>query len=266
MYSEPIDLTEPIKLGVPVEFDDAGWSAIQADLLQPPQQLYHASTVTIFDWDDTILCTSVLDSLGFPAEVPGDSKAVLQLIEDQARSLLLQALCLGPTYIVTNAMSGWVEESAARHLPGLLPLLSRVTVISARSAYAYLYPDQPGLWKTCAFFNLVKDTDGHQCRDLIVIGDSFYEMNAAQALCTIFANLRVKLIKLKEIPSLDDLFQQLITMLAWYKQVADCPSELFWRLDEACGRQISAQEVVEPSSPQEVEAPPLPAVVEAICV
>eukprot|EP00931_Biecheleriopsis_adriatica_P011083 TRINITY_DN11215_c0_g1_i2.p1 TRINITY_DN11215_c0_g1~~TRINITY_DN11215_c0_g1_i2.p1 ORF type:complete len:267 (-),score=54.43 TRINITY_DN11215_c0_g1_i2:35-835(-) len=212
---------------------DASWLALQENLLPHGHEYYAgASTVTIFDWDDTILCTSVLDSLGFPSEVPGGAKSAMQQIEDQAVTLLTQALCLGPTYIVTNAMSGWVEASAAKHLPGLVPLLSKVLVISARGAYSYLYPDQPGIWKMCAFFNLVRDTDFHQFTDLIVIGDSFYEMDAAQSLCVFFANLRVKLIKLKELPSLDDVVRQLTMVLACYGHVAGVQSELMWRLDQ----------------------------------
>jgi len=219
--------------------DASLWLALDGEtLLKPPGLSKTDSTVTIFDWDDTLLCTSLLTNLGFPDEVPSNFKASMQEIEDRAHRLISEALELGPTYIVTNAVSGWVQDSAAQHLPGLLPLLSRVTVISARGAYAYLYPDQPGLWKTCTFYNLVRDTDLHQFRDLIVIGDSFYEMVAGQLLRDMFLDLRVKLIKLKESPSPEVLSQQLAAMLLCYKQVASNSTNIYWRLDEGCDLEL----------------------------
>ena len=47
---------------------------------------------------------------------------------------------------VTNAVSGWVQDSAAQHLPGLLPLLSRVTALQLHNARdAHDVHDTPGL-------------------------------------------------------------------------------------------------------------------------
>ncbi|CAJ1371467.1 unnamed protein product [Effrenium voratum] len=219
--------------------DASLWLALQGEtLLAPPGLSKSDSTVTIFDWDDTILCTSLLSTLGFPTEVPGDVKSVMKEIEDQACSLLTEALALGPTYIVTNAVSGWVQDSAAQHLPGLLPLLSRVTVISARSAYAYLYPDEPSLWKTCTFYNLVKGTTLHEFRDVIVVGDSLYEICAGQLLGNLFPDLCVKLVKLQENPSPETISQQLGSLMLCYKLVASNPSSLYWRLDEGSGQEL----------------------------
>lgn len=63
-----------------------------------------------------------MSSLDFPAEMPANVKPLMQDIEDQACHLLSEALAYGPTYIVTNAVDGWVLDSAAQHLPGLLSL------------------------------------------------------------------------------------------------------------------------------------------------
>jgi len=208
-------------------------------LLAPPGISKANSAVTIFDWDDTILCTSFLSSLDFPAEMPVNVKPLMQVIEDQASSLLLEALALGPVYIVTNAVDGWVMDSAAQHLPGLLPLLSRVTVISARGAHAHLYPDSPGLWKICAFFDLLNDIDFHAFQDIIVIGDSFYEMVAGEAVRNVFADVRVKLVKFKENPSAEVLSQQLTSLLLCFKELASTPiHNLFWRFDEGSNLEL----------------------------
>lgn len=66
----------------------------------------------------------------------------------------------------------------------------------------------------CAFYSLLSEIDVYQrlvsawsaknfkgsyrCRDLVVIGDSLYEMVAGQTVRDIFSDLRVKLVKLKE--------------------------------------------------------------------
>jgi len=41
----------------------------------------------------------------------------------------------GKTFIITNAAEGWVEYSAERYMPSLLPVLEKITIISARTRY-----------------------------------------------------------------------------------------------------------------------------------
>lgn len=209
----------------------------QAETFFAPPGLCKSNTaVTIFDWDDTILCTSLLSSLDFPAEMPVNIKPLMEEMEDRAYRLLSEALALGPVYIVTNAVKGWVEDSAAQHLPGLMPLLSQLTVVSAREQFGYQNPD-PGSWKKCAFLNLLKDIDFHQFQDIIVIGDSLYEMEAGLLMRNLFGlayHLRIKLIKLKENPSAEVLSQQMDFLLGCFNLVALLPYDFYLRLEDGC--------------------------------
>jgi hypothetical protein len=41
----------------------------------------------------------------------------------------------GKTYIITNAAEGWVEFSCRKFMPAVLPILSKVIIISARAKY-----------------------------------------------------------------------------------------------------------------------------------
>ena len=50
--------------------------------------------------------------------------------------------------MVTNAETGWVQLSAAKFIPAVVPLLSRVSILSARSTYEGRYPDAPLKWKS----------------------------------------------------------------------------------------------------------------------
>jgi hypothetical protein len=76
-------------------------------------------TLIIFDWDDTLLCTGYLNKFGrcglelLPVEIQ-------ETLEDAGRvaaKLLGLALSLGQTFIITNAVHGWVEQSASFWAP-----------------------------------------------------------------------------------------------------------------------------------------------------
>ena len=49
--------------------------------------------------------------------------------------MLELAVKYGKVYIITNAAEGWVEFSAAKFMPDVLPVLDKVTIISARTKY-----------------------------------------------------------------------------------------------------------------------------------
>lgn len=50
------------------------------------------------------------------------------------------AVNYGKTFIITNAAEGWVEYSAQRYLPSLVPILEKIPIISARSRYQPHFP------------------------------------------------------------------------------------------------------------------------------
>jgi len=168
-------------------------------------------TVTIFDWDDTLLCTTFLESLGqgkYP-EVPDTARDTLQRIEYEAYKLLLQAISFGHVYIVTNADAVWIYNSAEKYLPGLVPLFNLVTIISARDLHEENYPGDPGRWKLLTFFSLTYHRDLSLIDKLVVIGDGIYEIAAANAVGDSFSNLHLKTVKLKDDPTAGQVLWQL---------------------------------------------------------
>merc|ERR1719162_2397330 len=96
--------------------------------LPKPQRPLSHQTVIIFDWDDTLLCTSFLRMMEGSFLAPCVEEQ-LQACEKASLQLLELALSLGQTFIITNALGGWVESSAEYWAPSLLPLLKRVEVI-----------------------------------------------------------------------------------------------------------------------------------------
>lgn len=71
-------------------------------------------------------------------------------LEIAAKKILEMSVKLGKTYIITNAGEGWVQFSAERFMPTLLPVLEKITIISARAKYEHLTKDYTK-WKLHAF-------------------------------------------------------------------------------------------------------------------
>lgn len=74
----------------------------------------------------------------------------IKQLEVIAKQILELSVQNGKTYIITNAGEGWVQFSAERFMPSLLPILSKITIISARAKYEHITKDYTK-WKLHAF-------------------------------------------------------------------------------------------------------------------
>ena len=96
------------------------------------------NSIIIFDWDDTLLPTTFLTPGGIFDEDMDlneiDSQKLLKL-EELVSKILTEAVEKGNVHIITNAGRGWVEYSAKRFYPSILPILSKIKIISARRQY-----------------------------------------------------------------------------------------------------------------------------------
>jgi len=170
-----------------------------------------SQTITIFEWDDTLLCTSVLtdSSEGYGNGHPAAAEQLLPGLARAASDVLEAACCLGPTFIITNALEGWVEWSAQRWVPTLLPALGKVTeIISARSRYEWHNPDV-SYWKLQAFLELQSSLDPSLVTNLVAVGYSSYEMDAACKMANKFPRAVVKTVKFKPAPMALEVLRQL---------------------------------------------------------
>lgn len=179
-------------------------------------------TVIIFDWDDTILCTSFLNSQHQNDESLSDAEVLcLQKIQTTVIKLLGLSNRLGQTFIITNAMDGWVEYSAAKWVPELLPILKNVRVISARTKYEPCFPGEVNKWKIQAFLDVQKQLDSQIITNLISLGDSNFEMDAVHVMGKEFAQALVKTIKFRENPSPSELLKQLELVTQKFEQIVE---------------------------------------------
>ncbi len=93
--------------------------------------------------------------------------------------MLEVSITYGKTYIITNAAQGWVEFSAEKFMPSVVPILSKINIISARARYESQYPTDVPMWKMNTFLETQGDLTDGNIKNLIAIGDSMLEMDAA---------------------------------------------------------------------------------------
>lgn len=184
------------------------------------QQLDPSDTAIVFDWDDTLLASSWLTSEGLrldePAHIPEDARSALRELEASVIKLLTHAQQLGTVIIVTNAETGWVELSAERFMPGVVPFLSGVRVLSARSTYEAQFPDAPQEWKVCAFEAAIADAfccNSISCvrpgKNILSFGDSIHERDAVHRVVGTMTNTHCKSVKFVERPTMEQLRRQI---------------------------------------------------------
>jgi len=166
-----------------------------------------SNTLIIFDWDDTLLCSTAVTAGGLTCEQ-------LQQLEQTVVSTLRAAMSLGETMIVTNGNGSWVQDSSRRFLPGVVSTLQEIEVISARALYENMYPGDPFAWKRQAFQRLMarrlNQGSNGKLTNLVVLGDSPAEMEAAhQATKVIGDSVMVKTLKFREVPTVHQLMGQL---------------------------------------------------------
>jgi len=116
-----------------------------------PEKISREHTIIFFDWDDTLLCSSFLMELNITLNT--DSKIIyehwknLDLLSNSIIDILKSAKTLGEVVILTNAEECWVQMSAQKFMPELVPILQTIPIISARSTYEKSFPKNPYMWK-----------------------------------------------------------------------------------------------------------------------
>jgi len=213
-------------------------------------------TIIIFDWDDTLLCSSAINTRWWDS-------VKLEELQETAERVLRTAARLGQVLIVTNGVDWWVDDSARRFLPGLLPLLDTLTVRSARASWECRFPGDPFAWKREEFREILQPR--RRSTNLVVLGDSLAEIHAAQGVHPLLGDgSLVKTVKFKEAPSADQVIGQLRSVAAELEDIVQqrasssrtlvqggvpeqllsmvgCTSATGWRLHET--------EVLEPRAP-----------------
>jgi len=169
-----------------------------------------AQVVTIFDWDDTLLCTTHLEMVQRQyGAIPVHVRDQLGQLEKVVHQILVKAMQSGTVFIITNASEGWVQHSAGMCMPGLAELLRQMEIISARAGFESSFPGDSHAWKMHAFLQVQHKLQMEAVTNLISVGDSHIEMDAVHLLGRSFAHALVKTVKLWERPTPYELIKQL---------------------------------------------------------
>lgn len=81
-----------------------------------------------------------------------------------------------------------------------------IAVVSARDKWGHRWPREPIRWKLPCFLEVV---DVFKADNIIVVGDGKPEMQAAKKLKAAYPRALVKSVKFRDVPSIDDLLQQI---------------------------------------------------------
>jgi hypothetical protein len=200
---------------------------ISVNLLKPNFKKYNS--VIIFDWDDTLLPTTFISPNGIFRETTYIEPIYLlkiKKLEEFVYKLLDLALSKSDTYIITNAAPGWVQYSAKQFYPSVLPLLKRTHIISARGEFEGKFPNDGRQWKIMAFLNILKRLDHNLVTNLICIGDSVNEMEAAYVLASQINKAVTKTVKFREGPSPEELNKQIRLVIQQFDYIYANPKGL----------------------------------------
>mmetsp|Transcript_102593 Transcript_102593/g.208954 ORF Transcript_102593/g.208954 Transcript_102593/m.208954 type:complete len:299 (+) Transcript_102593:42-938(+) len=115
--------------------------------------------VVIVDYDDTILPSTFVDrwKIEKSSDLPQHFQNMLDELSRCTKKFLEEASKYGEVIIITNSDEGWVQFSAERYCPALLPVLAKYPIVSARTRYEKFYPCQPLCWKAAAFAHEVNE-------------------------------------------------------------------------------------------------------------
>jgi len=208
-------------------------------------------SVIFFDWDDTLLPSSFLSEQGLrldsDPELLVDLRDQLEELEACVVGVLGLAMQYGDVHVVTNAETGWVQLSAQKFMPGVVSLLSKIKVLSARSTYEPMYPDSPLKWKYCAFQHKLKDLMAKTAigKNIISFGDSHVEREAVRAVTRGLLNTTTKSVKFAERPSLEQLRRQIELVTNCFHYIHSHQGDLDLQLT------ISSATNEQPQEPQE---------------
>jgi len=213
-------------------------------------------TIIFFDWDDTLLCSTVLSGQGIRLDSNLDGATELLRQLDELSTSIIDVLTAAEKYgellIVTNGETGWVELSAQKFVPRVVPILNKFKIVSARSTFEAMYPGSPMKWKYHAFQQSLTGlySDPNCMKNVLSFGDSHAEREAIRAVTKLLPHTRTKSIKFAERPSIEQLQRQLELVVNCFSYIDSHEEDLDLCMSLSVGPQDPQQ------APQPTETEP----------
>ena len=162
----------------------------------------------IFDWDDTLLCTSYLEELKVTLEsqISSNLSNKLEKLSQKTYALLTKAQSLGNVVIVTNASLKWVKETCKKFVPKIKDLLKNILIISAREMYSSSKSENRVIWKYKAYMSVINT---YSSSNIIAFGDSPHDREAILKARDFLGLNRCKSVKFVFNPSIHSLTSEI---------------------------------------------------------
>ena len=125
-----------------------------------------------------------------------------------------------------------MEFSAHKFMPAIVPILEKITIISARTRYEHKFPDDVTKWKLYAFLETQTDLSNGNIKNLVALGDSMMEMDAAHHLAMKFNKALIKTVKFREFPKPNELVKQLNLVIMKFDEIINNVRNLTIRLEK----------------------------------
>ncbi|CAE8623884.1 unnamed protein product [Polarella glacialis] len=188
-------------------------------------------TVLIFDWDDTVLPSSWVQSQGLRLDessvLNAHQREQLNEVARVSAETLRIAKQLGTVVLITNAERGWIELSCQKFMPTLYPSLEGIKVLSARTTYESPDLASPLDWKVYAFQNEILRLYGADTlksdtrrKNVLSLGDSVHEREALLRATEPLPNCRSKSLKFVERPDIAQICKQHSLVTSCFERIA----------------------------------------------
>jgi hypothetical protein len=172
----------------------------------------------LVDWDDTLLPTTYLTTMGISwktlaSDVPTAVRNELRKYAYRVKATLSVLEGHGQVVIVTNAAKGWIETSCARFLPEIEDLIRSFRRISARpTEFEEDEEIDPKEWKEEAFCKLAAAHFANPIgQPVFSLGDARWERDAVRMTSTRLGVVSQSL-KLIEHPSIETLEKEHVSL------------------------------------------------------
>ena len=198
-------------------------SSFDSSLSSTEENNLKNTTITIFDWDDTLFFTNFICPVGLNyreiEKFSEKEKNLIKSIENSVKTIMEKAILKGEVFIITNSSTGWVEFCSKKFYPEVFPLLKKIKIISARDLYEDQYPNDQKTWKLLTFVNIKNYFNINNLINIICIGDAIFEIEASELLASKFKHYYLKTIKFRENPGLNELNKQLSLIVREFDRI-----------------------------------------------
>ena len=121
-------------------------------------------------------------------------------------------------------------------LPEVVPLLEKVRVVSARQEYEEKFPGNYHQWKLLAFMEIPLQLGTaviptQSVTNLIVLGDSMVEIDAAHTLKGCYERAYIKTVKFQGNPTPEELVKQLELVSQQFPSIISSAKDMKIRLE-----------------------------------